>query len=169
MFRPLHSGRTQYYCTLRFQCTLAPPPLQAQPSFPTYPSAKSSGESIFTSVTSSSWRLGVQAGPTLPTLPQLQRISTPLLAKIWEELLTSHPDPTFSQYIIRGIRSGFRTGPQGHGTCRRARRNLRSGYEHPEVIEAYLAREVQLGRVIRLPRQRRLVSPISKQALWRYP
>ena len=92
-----------------------------------------------------------QSGLTSPTLPQLQRVSTPLRAEIWEELLASHPDPTFAQYIIHGIRSGFRIGPHGQGTCRQTRRNLHSAYEHPEVIEAYLAREVQLGQIICLP------------------
>ena len=66
----------------------------------------------------------------------------------WEERLASHPDPTFVGYLLRGLRDGFRIGPQGQGGGRQAKRNLRSAYEHAEVIESYLAREVQLGHIV---------------------
>jgi len=54
--------------------------------------------------------------------------------------------PTTWTRIQHGFHIGFQGNTQGH----RAKRNLRSAYEHPEVIDAYLAREVDLRRVVRL-------------------
>ena len=81
------------------------------------------------------------------------------MAQAWASHLTAHPDPTFAQYLLRGLQAGFRIGPQGRGAPRQAKRNLRSAYEHPEVIDGYLTREVQLGRVVRLPRASALSLP----------
>ena len=57
----------------------------------------------------------------------------------------------FVTYLMRGLREGFRIGPRGLSGGHQAKRNLRSAYDHAEVIDGYLAREVQLGRVQRLP------------------
>ena len=97
--------------------------------------------------------LGLEAqrtGPQPPIYPLLQNVTTPLRAQAWACLLTAHPDPSFAQYLLRGIQHGIRIGPRAQGGRCRAKRNLRSAYEHPGVIEAYLTREVELGRIIRL-------------------
>ena len=47
----------------------------------------------------------------LPHLPaELQQIITPLHPNKWEELLQSHPDREFAQYIVDGLRNSFRIG-----------------------------------------------------------
>jgi len=89
-----------------------------------------------------------QDDPNIP--PQLQHIITPLRAEAWKKYLTNYPDQEFAQYLLQGIQHGFHIGFQGNTQGRRAKRNLRSAYEHPEVIDAYLAREVDLRRVVRL-------------------
>ena len=49
-----------------------------------------------------------QKQPTLPHSASL--ITTPLNLETWSQALTHHPDPTFVQYILSGIRDGFRIG-----------------------------------------------------------
>ena len=94
---------------------------------------------------------------TLPSVapwivhPHLQHITTPLRAEAWQTHLASHPDQDFAQYLVRGIQQGFSIGIQRNTSCRWAKRNLRSAYEHPEVIDASFARETNLHQVIRLP------------------
>ena len=91
-------------------------------------------------------------GRSHTTLPSpLRRIKTPLHPEAWERLLKDHPDKGFTQYLLHGVREGFRIGFQGSGRCRQAKRNLRSAYEHPLVVDAYLRREVELERMVRLP------------------
>ena len=87
-----------------------------------------------------------QPRPQHPGHLQLQHITTPLQVERWH--LDSHPDQVFVQYLLGGIRDGFRIGTSGSHGCRHAKRNLRLAYEHPEIIDAYLTCEVQLGRVI---------------------
>ena len=41
---------------------------------------------------------------------ELSRITTPLKIQAWREGLQSHPDTNFSQYVIQGIREGFKIG-----------------------------------------------------------
>ncbi len=86
--------------------------------------------------------------PQLP--PQLVQITTPLHRRAWEDALSRHPDQAFARCIVQGLHRGFRIGPKSSPSRQKAKRNLRSAYEHPEIIDKYLARELQLGRVIKL-------------------
>ena len=77
-------------------------------------------------------------------------ITTPLKGCEWEEALADHPDYQFCAYITQGIVEGFRIGfnrQSGPGP-RPCHRNMRSAYEHPEVVSEYLARECQANRVL---------------------
>jgi len=38
----------------------------------------------------------------------LQQVRTPLKVSVWEECLRSHLDKEFSEYIIKGLKQGFR-------------------------------------------------------------
>jgi len=66
----------------------------------------------------------------------------------WEQHLYRHPDRTFVAYLLQGLREGFRIGFDRTTPCRATTRNLKSVYDHPEVVDAYLEQEVALGRVI---------------------
>ena len=81
---------------------------------------------------------------------QLSRIATPLQLEEWEEALEGHPDHRFKDYIVRGIRQGLRIGFNRRlGSAPRACRwNIRSAYEHPEVVSQYLAQECRAARVL---------------------
>ena len=81
--------------------------------------------------------------------PQLRRVSTPLNPEAWTSLLQSHPDRTFVEYLVQGIRQGFRLGfGFGEVQLRSASRNMRSAEDNVEVVEQYLAKECGLGRVV---------------------
>ena len=55
-------------------------------------------------------------------------------------------------YIMQGIMEGFRIGANRSITLRSAKQNMLSAVQHLAVIEEYLAEEVQLGRLLPLPR-----------------
>ena len=52
--------------------------------------------------------------------------------------------------LLQGIQNGFRIGIPTGFQCTPRPRNLRSALEHPDVVQAYLDREVRLGRMARL-------------------
>ena len=85
--------------------------------------------------------------PPLP--PLLRRITSPLNLAEWETHLTHHPDKTFVQYILQGIKYGFRVGYcyEAH-RCIRANSNHPSAREHPAIISAALSEEINKGRLI---------------------
>ena len=87
---------------------------------------------------------------TLAEIPrELQRVKTPLRAREWERSLVAHPDREFCNYSLRGITEGFRVGfHYSSGSCTRAKSNMQSALSNPKVVEEYLAREVEKGRVI---------------------
>ena len=64
-------------------------------------------------------------------------------------MLQDHPNQALVQYILSGIRGGFRIGfNYGKAACKPARCNLLSAETNPEVVAAYLQEEVALGRVV---------------------
>ena len=85
-----------------------------------------------------------------PDLPQeLQEVVTPLRVEAWSHVLRQHPDREFVDYILRGIRQGFRIGFDRTAVrCRSAKRNMLSAEQNPEVVESYLQKEREAGRVI---------------------
>ena len=87
--------------------------------------------------------------PSPPILPDyLRNITTPLDADVWAEQLKAHPDPAFTQYIVEGIRHGFRIGFSHTCLCSPAPSNHPSASEHPEVISERLTAETSKGRLI---------------------
>ena len=80
---------------------------------------------------------------------ELSLINTPLVVREWQSLLELHPDKAFSQYLLNDFTYGFRIGfnYKSH-TSRAAKRNMASAVENPQVVEEYLAKERELGRVI---------------------
>ena len=80
---------------------------------------------------------------------RLQQVETPLVWQEWERALAAHPDRQYCNYILRGLREGFRVGfrYQSH-SCARAKANMKSASENPEVVDRYIEREVELGRII---------------------
>ncbi len=79
----------------------------------------------------------------------LQRIVTPLRVDAWAALMRGHPDREFTDFLLQGMRCGFRVGFDYRSrSCTSAKRNMLSAKENPAVIDAYLTRECNLGRVV---------------------
>ena len=85
---------------------------------------------------------------TLPS--QMSLVVTPLQWREWDLTLSRHPDQRFRDYIVRGLRFGFRVGfhKDTAGGTGRPPRNMPSARYRPEVIDEYLAVECSKGRVI---------------------
>ena len=90
-----------------------------------------------------------QKQPPLPRSASL--ITTPLNLETWSQALTHHPDPTFAQYILSGIRDGFRIGfDYNSHRCRPAKSNMLSAKEHPQVVIRYIDGELAHKRLVKL-------------------
>ena len=86
----------------------------------------------------------------------LQEVGTPLVRQEWAKALAGHPDREFASYILQGIERGFSIGfDHTQNRCRPAMSDMLSATEQAEVVQAYLDKEVALGRV---------VGPVSPQS-----
>ena len=76
-------------------------------------------------------------------------VNSPLRVEKWEAALLSHPDGAFVSYLIRGMTWGFRIGVDRHiQRCKPCRKNMMSANQYPQVVEEYLASELEAGRVV---------------------
>ncbi len=58
----------------------------------------------------------------------LRSMASPLQWREWEEDLVHYPDRQFANYLVEGIREGFRLGyDYSRAKCRRAGKNRFSG------------------------------------------
>ncbi len=91
----------------------------------------------------------------MPQLPaDLQDIVTPLRLDRWAQILASHPDGQFREFLLEGIANDFRIGfdyAHSHLTCKGG--NMLSAVHHPQVVDDYLLREISLGRVGIVPQE----------------
>ena len=78
---------------------------------------------------------------------KLAPIISPLQTQKWAELLRAHPDQSFAQYILQGLRCGFHIGFKRGSNLRAAKKNMFSAEEHPEVIQKFLQEECELGQL----------------------
>ena len=79
-------------------------------------------------------------------MPSVREVS-PLNFALFEAELTHYRDTVKANFVLQGIKEGFRLGCDKPVILKSARRNKLSAYQHPSVIDAYLANEVRLGRV----------------------
>ena len=76
----------------------------------------------------------------------LQMVASPLASKEWAVELAGHPDREFRDYILKGISHGFHIGLRY--TSWPASSNMGSASKNAEVVQAYLDKEVALGRIV---------------------
>ncbi|MGL5501434.1 MAG: hypothetical protein ACRDCK_09865, partial [Plesiomonas shigelloides] len=74
--------------------------------------------------------------------------STPINVSALSCYLSSHPDPTFVDYLITGLSQGFRVGILSHLTTSFVAKNLQSASSEPEIVRTLLEKEVNKGYVI---------------------
>ena len=82
------------------------------------------------------------------TVPELEQVSTPLNPDIWEATLAAHPDRVYAEYVIAGLRDGFRVGFRWDAPLVSATRNMHSTTLRPVVISEYIADELARGRML---------------------
>lgn len=80
-------------------------------------------------------------------LPAIREVS-PLNFELFEPELIRHPHRAKVNFVLQGIKEGFRLGCDKPVTLKSARRHKLSGYQHSGVIDAYLASNVRLGLVM---------------------
>lgn len=78
---------------------------------------------------------------TAPVSPLSMRID------VWRRCLSQHPDEVLVVYILKGLEEGFSIGYDISVGLRQAHSNLPSANNHPQVVEEYLQKEWELGRV----------------------
>lgn len=83
-----------------------------------------------------------------PPPPELAKVISPLRWQKWDARLSSYPDQRLRTYLVEGIRHGFRIGYSYDAVCRRAKGNMKSAQDNPQVIRDYLATELQAGRIL---------------------
>ena len=88
--------------------------------------------------------------PTLTTIPYDGSIA-PLIPEVWERALSSIPDKAFVELLFRGISNCFRISVAEGNLFQPAKQNLKSAYDHPEVVAGYLEREMKFGQLAQVP------------------
>ena len=79
-------------------------------------------------------------------LPSVSAV-TPLVAEQFAWELRFHPQQPQLDFVLDGIRHGFKLGFSPSQKLKSAKKNKPSATQHASVIDAYLANEVSLGRV----------------------
>ena len=79
-------------------------------------------------------------------LPPVSAV-TPLVAEQFAWELRFHPQRPQVDFVLDGIRHGFKLGFSPSHKLKSAKKNKPSATQHASVIDAYLANEVSLGRV----------------------
>ena len=99
--------------------------------------------------------------------PELAVVTTPLVREAWEKAFELFPDQAFAEYIIRGIREGFRIGFNYRLNLRSRSKNMSSTKENPKVVQAYIDVEKDAGRLLpvqpnpHLPQSKCQISPFG--------
>ena len=83
------------------------------------------------------------------TIPAgLSASSSRLDWKVWQDLLSLYPDRLLADYVVQGLRDGFRVGfDYQRARTKKVMANMRSALEHPEVVRDYLTKECAEGRI----------------------
>ncbi len=92
-------------------------------------------------------------GPNSRVLLGAEEVVTPLLWQRWEEELKEHSDREWVEFLVRGIKCGFRLGhDQTKVTVKGRSGSMYEASQHREIISKYLEEEVQGKRVWRVER-----------------
>ena len=81
----------------------------------------------------------------VPATVRDRPIATPLQLTAWQQALAQHPDQQWARTILPGIRDGFRIGLQANPTCRSTARNSPSALGQAQVVDEYIASQLEQG------------------------
>eukprot|EP00731_Ephydatia_muelleri_P038276 Em0703g1a len=92
----------------------------------------------------------LQSCPSLPPshVELFEGGRTPLILAAWKAALARHPDRDFAAYICSGIQFGFRIGFVRSCSLKSASANMFSSFQHPDIIQEYISKELDLGRML---------------------
>jgi hypothetical protein len=71
---------------------------------------------------------------------------TPLNYSNLEWELSGHPNRAFTSYVLDGVQCGFDLGFRGSDLSY-VSRNMKSALDHPHIVDAYIAKELCVGRI----------------------
>ena len=80
--------------------------------------------------------------------PMLSAVTTPLNVDAWASMLARHPDRRYAEYIVRGLREGFRIGADRSRPTRSTTNNMPSALQHQRIVTEYLNAERDSGRML---------------------
>ena len=93
-------------------------------------------------------RLQAVKGTQSPWIPEAARgIHTPLNIDAWVQALQDHPNKTWVDSLLSGLKEGVRIGFNPNASCGSAKTNMQSAMAHPAIVEQYLHKEVAAGNV----------------------
>ena len=83
---------------------------------------------------------------------RLSGVFTPLNLPQWESMLERHPDKGYVDFILNGIKDGFRVGyarsSDSEPALSSARKNMKSAEDNSQVVKDYLEAERRRGVVL---------------------
>lgn len=82
-----------------------------------------------------------------PNQNPLRDVLTPLRRPHFEEELRNYPDPIWAKELLNNIDNGVSLGYEGP-RCQRISRNLASSFQHPQVIDKEIQKELELKRIL---------------------
>ena len=75
--------------------------------------------------------------------------ATPLVYAVWKGALLAHPDQSFANYILKGIKTGFHIGAdRSQLSLKQGPGNMPSTRQHPLLVEAHITEEVRANRIL---------------------
>ena len=81
--------------------------------------------------------------------PALMGMTSPLRWEVWQEALVLHPDKQYVDYLISGLREGFRIGfDYNNHHCKKCKENMRSAKQQPQIVAEYIRKECEAGRLL---------------------
>ena len=81
-----------------------------------------------------------------PLATPFQAVQTPLRWDQWDRKLETHPDQRFREFIVRGIREGFRISFDYPQICQSSQRNMHSAQRRKG--HEYLQIDISAGRIL---------------------
>ena len=132
----------------------------------THPLSKIRGDRIKDIQHKSSWLESKPSGLYLSSnLSNMFLPSTPINILALEKELTNHPNPSFVDYLLSGIKKGFHTGVSSHNTTNFESKHLQSAIKEPDCVSQLLSNELEskfwIGPFSHAPFKSYRVSPIG--------
>ena len=75
-------------------------------------------------------------------------VAAPLRADVWEVALAEHPGSTWANYLVQGMRQGFRIGLKGDVHCRSVTSNAPSAHRQSTQVTKFISQQLTCGYML---------------------